>query len=32
VTVDDIKDDAYLRRETKQAIDAAIKNLPSLDL
>jgi hypothetical protein len=32
VTIEDIKDDAYLRRETKQAIDAAIKNLPSLDL
>jgi hypothetical protein len=32
VTIEDIKDDAYLRRETKQAIDAAIKNLPSLDM
>ena len=32
VTVEAVKDDAYLRRETKQAIDAAIKNLPSLDL
>jgi hypothetical protein len=32
VTIEDLKDDAYLRRETKQAIDAAIKNLPSLDL
>jgi hypothetical protein len=32
VTLDAVKDDAYLRRETKQAIDAAIKNLPSLDL
>jgi hypothetical protein len=31
VTVEAVKDDAYLRRETKQAIDAAIKNLPSLD-
>lgn len=30
VTVDGIKDDAYLRRDTKQAIDAAIKALPSL--
>jgi hypothetical protein len=26
-----VKDDAYLRRDTKQAIDAAIKSLPSLD-
>lgn len=32
VTLDAVKDDAYLRRETKQAIDAAIKNLPSLDM
>jgi hypothetical protein len=32
VTIKDIKDDAYLRHETKQAIDAAIKNLPSLDM
>ena len=31
VTVDAVKDDAYLRRETKQAIDEAIKALPSLD-
>jgi hypothetical protein len=32
VTLDAVKDDAYLRRETKQAIDAAIKNLPSLEM
>lgn len=32
VTVESVKDDPYLRRETKQAIDAAIKALPSLDL
>lgn len=30
VTVDAVKDDAYLRRETKKAVDEAIKNLPSL--
>jgi hypothetical protein len=30
VTVEAVKDDAYLRRDTKQAIDAAIKALPSL--
>lgn len=32
VTLDGIKDDAYLRRDTKKAIDAAIKSLPSLDM
>ncbi len=32
VTVENVKDDANLRRETKQAIDAAIKALPSLDM
>ena len=32
VTVEAVKEDAYLRRETKQAIDAAIAALPSLDL
>jgi hypothetical protein len=32
VTIDGVKDDAYLRRETKQAIDAVIKNLPSLGM
>lgn len=32
VTVEAVKDDAYLRRETKMAIDAAIKSLPSLDM
>jgi hypothetical protein len=32
VTVDAVKEDAYLRHETKLAIDAAIKSLPSLDL
>lgn len=31
VTAEAVKDDAYLRRDTKQAIDAAIKALPSLD-
>lgn len=31
VTAESVKDDAYLRRDTKQAIDAAIKSLPSLD-
>ena len=31
VTLDAVKDDSHLRRETKQAIDAAIKALPSLD-
>jgi len=32
VTLEAVKDDSHLRRETKQAIDAAIKALPSLDL
>lgn len=32
VTVEAVKEDAYLRRETKQAIDAAIAALPSLDM
>ena len=31
VDAEAVKDDAYLRRDTKQAIDAAIKSLPSLD-
>lgn len=31
ISADAVKDDAYLRRDTKQAIDAAIKSLPSLD-
>jgi hypothetical protein len=31
VTVESVKDDAHLRRETKKVIDEAIKNLPSLD-
>lgn len=31
VTVEAVKDDAYLRRETKKSIDEAIKSLPSLD-
>jgi len=26
-----VKDDAYLRRATKNAVDEAIKSLPSLD-
>lgn len=30
VTVDSVKEDSHLRRETKRAIDEAIKNLPSL--
>jgi hypothetical protein len=30
VTVESVKDDAFLRRDTKQAIDDAIKALPSL--
>ena len=32
VTPEALRDDAYLRRETKQAVDAAIAALPSLDL
>ena len=32
VTVEAVKDDAYLRRETKKSIDAAIAGLPSLDM
>lgn len=32
ITLSDIKDDAFLRRDTKKAIDDAIKNLPSLDM
>jgi hypothetical protein len=32
VTVEAVKDDAYLRRETKKSIDDVIKSLPSLDL
>lgn len=32
VTVEAVKDDAYLRRDTKKAIDDAIKNLPSLEM
>lgn len=31
VNAEAVKDDAYLRRDTKQAIDEAIKALPSLD-
>jgi hypothetical protein len=31
VTVESVKDDNYLRRETKRAVDEAIKSLPSLD-
>lgn len=31
VTVESVKEDAYLRRETKKSIDEAIKSLPSLD-
>lgn len=31
VTVEAVKDDAHLRRETKKSIDAAIAALPSLD-
>lgn len=30
VTVESVKEDAYLRRETKKSIDEAIKSLPSL--
>lgn len=32
VTVEAVKEDAYLRRETKKSIDAAIAALPSLDM
>ena len=32
VTVEAVKEDAYLRRETKKSIDEAIKALPSLDM
>lgn len=32
VTLEGVKEDAYLRRDTKQAIDAVIKSLPSLDM
>jgi exonuclease VII large subunit len=32
VTVENVKDDANLRRETKRTIDEAIKALPSLDM
>lgn len=32
VTVDAVKDDNYLRRETKRSIDEVIKSLPSLDM
>jgi hypothetical protein len=32
VTPDALRDDAWLRRETKRNVDAAIKALPSLDL
>ena len=31
VNAESVKDDAYLRRETKKAVDEAIKSLPSLD-
>jgi hypothetical protein len=30
VTVESVKDDNFLRRETKRAVDEAIKSLPSL--
>jgi len=32
VTVEAVKDDAHLRRQTKKSIDEAIKALPSLDM
>lgn len=32
VTADALREDAYLRTETKRAVDAAIQSLPSLDL
>lgn len=32
VTVEAVKDDAHMRRETKKSIDAAIAALPSLDM
>jgi len=32
VTPDALREDAYLRNETKRAVDEAIKSLPSLDL
>tara|TARA_Y100000593_G_scaffold76373_1_gene141145 strand:- start:1925 stop:2845 length:921 start_codon:yes stop_codon:yes gene_type:complete len=32
VTADALRDDEFLRAETKQAVDEAIKSLPSLDL
>jgi hypothetical protein len=32
VTIEAVKDDAHLRRETKKSIDAAIAALPSLDM
>jgi hypothetical protein len=31
VTVESVKDDNYLRHETKRAVDAVLKSLPSLD-
>jgi hypothetical protein len=31
VNAESVKDDAYLRRATKNAVDEAIKSLPSLD-
>jgi hypothetical protein len=32
VTPDALREDEYLRRETKRAVDDAIKALPSLDM
>ena len=32
VTPDALRDDAFLRAETKRAVDDAIKSLPSLDI
>ena len=32
VTVDAVKDDNHLRRETKKSIDEVIRSLPSLDM
>ena len=32
ITADALRDDEFLRAETKQAVDDAIKSLPSLDI
>ena len=32
ITPDALREDGYLRAETKKAVDDAIKSLPSLDL